>query len=318
LSKFLLTGCAGFIGSHVAELLLTQGHSIIGIDNFDSFYPRELKEKNISSFINNPNFTLIESDITDKKTYSLLPTDFDFVIHLAAKAGVRPSIEDPESYVKTNILGTQNILNWMVEMKIKKLIFASSSSVYGNNEKLPFSEDDDVNSPVSPYAYTKISCEMLNLLWHQLYNLDIINLRFFTVYGPRQRPDLAIRKFANAIMENETIALYGDGSSARDYTYIEDIINGIDGAIKYLQKNEKVFETINLGNSSPVKLIELTELLQKQIGKPGKIVFKPMQAGDVNNTYADITKAQKLLNFKPKTPIAEGLKTFVNWLDNNR
>ncbi len=318
MQTFLLTGCAGFIGSHTAEMLINKGHRVIGIDNFDDFYPREIKEKNISGFINHPDLQLIENDITEKDTFNNIAEKIDFVIHFAAKAGVRPSIENPGAYVKTNIEGTQNILEWMKQKSIKKMLFASSSSVYGNNKKHPFSEDDNVDSPISPYAFTKRSCEMLTNLWHQLYGIDVINLRFFTVYGPRQRPDLAIRKFASLIMENKAVSLFGEGDSARDYTYIDDILSGIYKAIDYLNNNNSVYEIINLGNSSPIKLIEFVRLLYQYMEKEENLVYMPMQIGDVNYTYADIKKASDLLNFNPKTKFSEGLKEFIKWLKENK
>lgn len=318
MQTFLLTGCAGFIGSHTTEMLINKGHKVIGIDNFDDFYPREIKEKNISGFINHPDFQLIENDITEKDTFNNIPEKIDFVIHFAAKAGVRPSIENPGAYVKTNIEGTQNILEWMKQKSIKKMLFASSSSVYGNNKKHPFSEYDNVDSPISPYAFTKRSCEMLTNLWHQLYGIDVINLRFFTVYGPRQRPDLAIRKFASLIMEDKAVSLFGEGDSARDYTYIDDILSGIYNAIDYLNNNNSVYEIINLGNSSPIKLIEFVRLLYQYMEKEENLVYMPMQIGDVNYTYADIKKASDLLNFNPQTKFSEGLKEFIKWLKENK
>ncbi|MBS4059364.1 MAG: GDP-mannose 4,6-dehydratase [Bacteroidetes bacterium] len=317
MNHFIITGFAGFIGSHTTELLLSKGHKITGIDNFDPFYSREIKEKNISSFVNHKNFSLLELDITDKSIYKHFPQGIDCIIHLAAKAGVRPSIEDPRSYVKTNITGTQNILEWASENNVKKMIFASSSSVYGNNEKLPFSEDDDVNNPISPYAFTKRSCELLNYLWHKLHGIDIINLRFFTVYGPKQRPDLAIRKFAELIKVGKPIQIFGDGKSARDYTYIDDILQGILASIEYIRMNNGVFEIINLGNSNPVQLQELIDLIYKLSGKPKNVVQSEMQPGDVDYTCADIRKAQRLLNFEPKTNFQEGLGKFLQWLDKN-
>ncbi len=317
MNHFLITGCAGFIGSHTTELLLSKGHKITGIDNFDPFYSRKIKERNISSFVDHKKFSLLELDITDKSSYKHIPKEIDCIIHLAAKAGVRPSIEDPRSYVKTNITGTQNILEWASENNVKKMIFASSSSVYGNNNKLPFSEEDDVNNPISPYAFTKRSCELLNYLWHKLYDIDIINLRFFTVYGPKQRPDLAIRKFAELIKEDKPIQIFGDGKSARDYTYIDDILQGIFASIEYIRKNKSVFEIINLGNSNPVQLQELTDLLYKLSAKPKNVIQSEMQLGDVDYTYADISKAKRLLNFEPKTSFKDGLGKFLQWLESN-
>ncbi|MFW5793516.1 MAG: GDP-mannose 4,6-dehydratase [Bacteroidota bacterium] len=318
MQNVLLTGCAGFIGSHTAEMLLKSGNKVFGLDNFDNFYSRDLKERNISNFKNNPDFYLFEADITDRNTFALLPENIDFVIHFAAKAGVRPSIENPKSYINTNIIGTQNILSWMTDKNIKKMLFASSSSVYGNNKKVPFSENDNTDFPISPYAFTKKSCEQLNYMWHELYNIDIVNLRFFTVYGPRQRPDLAIRKFAGLISDNKPITMFGDGNSGRDYTYIYDILSGIEKSIRFLNNNNNVYEIINLGNSNPVKLTELTDLLYSILGKEKNIIYKPKQSGDVNFTYADISKAEKLLDFKPQTSLKDGLNKFIKWLKDNR
>jgi UDP-glucuronate 4-epimerase len=311
MNKILVTGCAGFIGSHTTEALLERGHQVVGIDNFDPFYSREIKEKNLSGFIDHPGFTFSETDITQPHALDLLPADIDRVIHLAAKAGVRPSIEDPQGYIKTNISGTQNILDWMVKRNIKKMVFASSSSVYGNNRKLPFSESDNVDFPISPYAFTKKACELMNFTWHNLYQLDIINLRFFTVFGPRQRPDLAIRKFADLIQHNEPINLYGDGTTGRDYTFIDDIVKGVVASLDYINNHEKVYEIINLGNSTPLLLNELADTLFTLMKKEKNIVYLPMQPGDVQYTYADISKARELLGYQPDTPVREGLRKFL-------
>ena len=309
----LVTGCAGFIGSHVTEALLAKGLKVVGIDNFDPFYPRAVKEKNLSHCINHPHFSFFETDCSDKDGLIRLPGNIDLVIHLAAKAGVRPSIDDPQGYIKANIIGTQNILQWMVLHGVKKLVFASSSSVYGNNPKLPFSEADNVDNPISPYAFTKKANELMNFTWHDLHGIDVVNLRFFTVYGPRQRPDLAIHKFASLIGQNQPITLFGDGSMGRDYTFISDIVAGIMAAIGYVMANQKVYEIINLGNSSPVTLHELSYTLFRLMGKQQNILYKPVQPGDVAFTYADTTKAAKLLGFRPNTHLVEGLQRFLEW-----
>jgi UDP-glucuronate 4-epimerase len=311
--KVLVTGCAGFIGSHITELLLEQGHSVIGIDNFDAFYNKEQKLKNLSVANQNKYFQFLEADIVDKNIFSKLPTDIDFVIHLAAKAGVRPSIASPQDYIDTNISGTFNILDWMKQHNITKMIFGSSSSIYGNNKKVPFSESDAVDEPISPYAFTKKSAELLNYTYHHLYNISILNLRFFTVFGPRQRPDLAIRKFTDNILNNKPVHIYGDGSTARDYTYVKDICTGIFGAFDYINSKKNVYDTINIGNSNPVKLLHLVNTIYEVLGKKPNLVFEPMQPGDVDITYADISKAKKILNYNPSTKLQEGISNFVEW-----
>ncbi|NNF01388.1 MAG: NAD-dependent epimerase/dehydratase family protein [Bacteroidia bacterium] len=313
-SKILVSGCAGFIGSHLCERLLSDGYHVIGIDNFDPFYPRDVKENNLSHFVNNKDFTFAEIDICDSNGLSSLDLDgVDLIAHIAAKAGVRPSIIDPQSYIDVNLQGTNNILELMVKKKIEKLFFASSSSIYGNQKEIPFKEKEIDYQPISPYAFTKRSCELMNYTYHHLHKLDIINARFFTVYGPRQRPDLAIHKFVKLIDEGRSIPMFGDGSTARDYTYISDTIDGIMGSIKHLQKNVNVFETYNLGNNSPVVLRDMIEIIANVLGKKVKIDNLPMQEGDVDITYADINKAYRLIRYKPKVKIEEGVAKFVKW-----
>ena len=236
-------------------------------------------------------------------------------MHLAGKAGVRPSIEDPQGYISANIVATQNILDLMKDRGIRKMAFASSSSVYGNCKETPFHEGMDVSLPISPYAATKKTCELINHTYHYLHGLDIINMRFFTVFGPRQRPDLAIHKFTKLIREGKQISMFGDGSTARDYTYIEDTLAGIVSAIHYLLKHDKVFETINLGNNHPVLLRDMIAAIYKATGKNPNIKQLPMQPGDVDITYADITKAKQLLGYQPKFDFKEGVKRFVEWYD---
>jgi nucleoside-diphosphate-sugar epimerase len=311
--KVFLTGCAGFIGSHTSEMLLNKGYQVIGIDNFDAYYSRALKEENLKTQLNHPNFTFIEGDINDYAILNALPNDIDTVVHLAAKTGVRSSIADPLGYFKANVTGTQNILGWMQKSRIKKMVFASSSSIYGNNVKVPFSESDNVEQQISPYAAAKRSAELINHVYHHLYGINIINLRFFTVFGPRQRPDLAIRKFIESISENKPVTLYGDGSSSRDYTYVGDIVQGIFNAITYLNEHENVFEIINLGNSSPISLTEMVNILYELMGSKPNIQYKPMQEGDVNRTFADIEKAKRLLKYQPSTPFKEGIQKFLSW-----
>lgn len=317
MAKYLVTGCAGFIGSHLTESLLEKGHEVIGIDNFDPFYGREIKEENLRKSKTNNNFTFYEADISSPDEWEAIPADIDCVVHLAAKAGVRPSIEDPEGYIQSNVMGTQVLLSWMAKNKLKNLVFASSSSVYGNNKKTPFAETDNVDFPISPYAYTKKACEEMIYTFHHLYHINVLCLRFFTVYGPRQRPDLAIHKFTELIYHQKPISVYGDGNTARDYTYIENTIKGIEKSIEYIAEKEgqKVYEIINLGNNEPVKLNDLIQYLKDATGKEIKTNSLPMQPGDVNITFADISKAQNLLGYNPHTSIKEGLKKFIDWYE---
>jgi UDP-glucuronate 4-epimerase len=319
MAKYLITGCAGFIGSHLSEYLLEKGHEVVGIDNFDLFYPKSIKDKNLQISLGFESFTFIQADISNPKDWDTVPSDVNCVIHLAAKAGVRPSIEDPEGYIQSNIMGTQVLLSWMARHKLKNLVFAGSSSVYGNNKKIPFSETDNVDFPISPYAYTKKACEEMIYTFHHLYQINCLCLRFFTVYGPRQRPDLAIHKFTRLIYNNVPISVYGDGSTSRDYTYIENTVDGIFKSIEYLNKkhSKPIYEIINLGNNEPVKLSELIALIKEISGKEIITETLPMQPGDVDITYADITKAQKMLNYAPHTSIREGLVKFIDWYESN-
>ena len=312
MNTILVTGCAGFIGSHVCTLLLKKGYQVIGVDNFDPFYSREVKESNLSSLLQHASFNFYEIDIADGLE-AIKDERINVVIHLAAKAGVRPSIEDPAGYLRANITATQKVHEFMLSKSIKKLVFASSSSVYGNNKKTPFSEDDSVDNPISPYAFTKKAGELMNYTFHHLYNIDVVNLRFFTVYGPGQRPDLAIHKFVKKIANDEPITLFGDGQTARDYTYIDDTVSGIYAALEYCLHNNPVYTTVNLGNNSPVKLDELVDTIYAAMGKEKNIIREGMQPGDVDITFADINKAGKLFNYKPETSLAEGIKKFIAW-----
>jgi UDP-glucuronate 4-epimerase len=309
----LITGAAGFIGSSLATKLLANGYKIVGIDNFDNFYDPKIKKQNINELLNNKNFVFYEIDIRDASKLSSIKENVDIIVHLAAKAGVLPSINSPQEYISVNINGTRNILDFMRLKDIKKMVFASSSSVYGNNEKVPFAESDNVDYPISPYAFTKKTCELMNYTYHHLYQLDIINLRFFTVYGPKQRPDLAIHKFVKLIMSEKPIEMYGDGSSARDYTYIDDIVDGIERAIEYVLKKSNLFEIINIGNNNPVTIKDLISTIYNIMGKIPNIKKIPAQPGDVNITYADITKAKRILDYKPSTELSMGLKKFIDW-----
>jgi UDP-glucuronate 4-epimerase len=315
--KILITGAAGFIGSYVTEKLISLGNDVTGIDNFDPFYKKQIKESNLQKSLSSQRFKFIEGSINDIS--SLLKNEedrYDVVIHLAAKAGVRPSIENPAAYIDTNILGTFSVLEWMKAGHCNNLIFASSSSVYGNNRKTPFSESDAVDHPISPYAFTKKSCELMNFNYHHLYDLNIINLRFFTVYGPRQRPDLAIHKFFDQIYRNDPLSIFGDGSTGRDYTYIDDIVNGIHNSIELIGlKRKKIFDTFNLGNSSPVLLRDLITWIEKISGRKAVIKNLPMQEGDVDLTFADISKAKKNLKYQPHVKLEEGLSRFKEWYE---
>lgn len=309
----LLTGCAGFIGSHLTERLLAEGQRVTGIDNFDPFYPREAKETNLKLLQGKPNFEFLELDLVDTEAVMALDVKADVVIHLAAKAGVLPSLKDPVAYIDTNIKATNNLLEWMRKHDVKKMLFASSSSVYGNNKTIPFSETDAVDEQISPYAFTKRSCELMNYSYHHLYGFDILNLRLFTVYGPRQRPDLAIHKFVKMIAGGQAITMYGDGSTARDYTFVADTVDGFMKAMDYVMGHNKVYEIINLGNNGPIKLKDLIDAIYNAMGTAPNIIPMPMQPGDVDITYANIDKAQRLLGYQPNTSLQEGLKQFITW-----
>ncbi|MCE5328899.1 GDP-mannose 4,6-dehydratase [bacterium] len=309
--SILVTGGAGFIGSTLCEKLTASNQKIICIDNFNNFYNPLIKKNNISNLIKNKNFTLYETDICDRNSLKKIfkENKIELVIHLAAMAGVRPSIENPLLYEKVNIEGTINILDCLKENNIKKMIFASSSSVYGGNKKTPFSEEDKVDNPISPYAATKKAGELLCYTYHHLYDISIYCFRFFTVYGPRQRPEMAIHKFTRQIFNNNEISIFGDGSSSRDYTYIDDIVTGTINCISII----KGYEIINLGNSHPTSLADLIKLLESSSGKQAAIRNESMKPGDVFTTFADISKASKLLNYAPETPINEGINKFILW-----
>ena len=319
-TNLLVTGCAGFIGSNLCRSLLHQGHTVTGIDNFDPYYPRQVKEQNIAPFFEHPGFTFFETDLTDKNTLNLLPRKLqpEVVVHLAAKVGVRSSFEDPEGYANANLFGTECLLKWMQQRDIHKLVFASSSSVYGKTAQMPFVETAELPSPLSPYAASKIACERLNLTHHQQHGLEVINLRFFTVYGPGQRSDLAIHQFLAAMLQGKEIRLYGDGTSTRDYTYIDDLNTGIESAIDYQLANEKVFETINLGSGRPIALTEMIDILGEESGCKPRLVHLPPQPGDMENTFASIEKAGKLLGYLPQMTFREGIRKFIRWFEKKR
>jgi len=313
----LVTGAAGFLGSHVVDHLLTQGHRVVGLDSFDDFYPRSVKEANLLKARASDRFELVETDIRDRDGLNCLPDDIQQVIHLAARAGVRPSIESPDRYASVNIEGTWSLLEWARRQSIKLFIAASSSSVYGNSSRVPFREDHFVGAPISPYAATKRAMELACHTHVHLYGMSIIALRLFTVYGPRQRPDLAIHKFARLLRDGQPLPVFGDGTTARDYTYIDDILQGIEGAQRLLESSpEPRFEIINLGESRTVTLSAMIEILSEEMGVRAQIDQLPAQPGDVRQTYADVTKAQELLGYDPRWAFRDGVRAFLTWLEN--
>ena len=312
--KVLITGAAGFIGSHLCERLLDDEWLVVGVDNFDDFYDPQIKRRNIASCLKNKNFQLVEADIRDSAAMDRTIGDgIEIIVHLAARAGVRPSIAQPLLYADVNVNGTMVLLEAAKKHKIGKFIFGSSSSVYGNNEKVPFSEDDNVDFPISPYAATKKAGELICHTYHHLYRVSITCLRFFTVYGPRQRPDLAIHKFAKLIEQGKPIPIYGDGTMMRDFTYIDDII---DGTVAAMQKCSD-FNIYNLGESRPIAVNDLVTEIEKALGKKAIKKYLPPQPGDVERTYADVTKAVNELGYNPTTTIQTGLAKFVTWLRQN-
>lgn len=315
MKTYLITGGAGFIGSSLADSLLKENNKIVVVDNFCDYYNPELKEENVKDNLNNPNYKLYRIDIRDKDNLDkvFIKNKIDCVIHLAAMAGVRPSIENPILYQEVNCLGTQNILECMKKNNVNKLVMASSSSVYGNCKEVPFKETFVVDYAISPYAATKKANEVMTHVYHKLNDINVIMLRFFTVFGPRQRPDLAINKFTRLMLNDEEIPMYGDGNTSRDYTYIGDIVDGIERSIKYVEENKDVYEIINLGNSSPISLKEMINIIGEVLNKTPNIKQLPMQPGDVDRTYADISKAQKLLGYNPKTTFKKGIENFAEW-----
>lgn len=313
MKTYLITGGAGFIGSTLTEKLLNDGNNVICLDNFCDYYDPKLKENNIKNF--NNNYKLYKGDIRDRTIIKEIMdnNNIDIIVHLAAMAGVRPSIENPILYQEVNGLGTQNILEEAKLHNINKLVLASSSSVYGNCKEIPFKEDMIVDFAISPYAATKKANEVMAHVYHKLNNMNIIMLRFFTVYGPKQRPDLAINKFTRLMLNNEEIPMYGDGSTSRDYTYVDDIVNGICSACDYVSDNSDVYEIINIGSNNPISLKEMINTIGEVLGIEPKIKELPMQPGDVDRTYADITKAKELLGYEPKTTFKGGITKFIEW-----
>jgi len=313
MKNILITGGAGFIGSHLVDRLLPEGQwQVTVVDDFNDFYDPSIKRANIERHLTDPNYRLVEADIRD---YDALREafdsgEFDCIVHLAARAGVRPSLTQPRLYVETNINGTMNLLELARKHGVEQFVFGSSSSVYGTNEKAPFAEDDPIFNPISPYAATKAAGELICHTYSHLHDMRIVCLRFFTVYGARQRPDLAIHKFTKLISSGQPVPVFGDGTTRRDYTYVDDIIAGVRAAIDYHQSK---FEIINLGESRTVELRELISMLEKALGQTAQIDKQPMQPGDVPQTLADISKARRLLNYDPQTQIEAGIAKFVEW-----
>ena len=320
MSTYFITGGAGFIGSTLSQKLIEQGNKVITIDNFCDFYNPKIKENNVKELLKNENFKLYRKDIRDRQAIKEIfdENQIDIVMHLAAMAGVRPSIENPILYQEVNCMGTQNILEEMKIHNINNLVMASSSSVYGNCKEVPFREDMVVDYAISPYAATKKANEVMAHVYHKLFDMNVIMLRFFTVYGPKQRPDLAINKFTRLMLEDKEIPMFGDGTTSRDYTYIDDIVDGIIKSCNYTLKNKNVYEILNIGNSSPISLKEMIETIGKVLGKEPKIKQLPMQLGDVDRTYADISKAKKLIDYEPKTSFEDGIRNFVEWYNKNK
>ncbi|HEY6874263.1 MAG TPA: GDP-mannose 4,6-dehydratase [Geobacteraceae bacterium] len=323
--RILVTGGAGFIGSHLCERLLSAGHDLIVIDNFADFYDPRLKRRNVAEVAQaavrgGREFTLCEGDIRDGAFVTALFAQErpEAVVHLAAAAGVRPSIQDPLYYEEVNIRGTMHLLEAARAAGIRPFVFASSSSVYGNNPKVPFAETDPVDHPISPYAATKKAGELICHTYHHLYGMNVACLRFFTVYGPRQRPDLAIHKFTRLLLEGKPIPLYGNGTTSRDYTYVDDIVGGVEKALAWVCTDEARYDIFNLGESRPVELRRLVEIIEAETGEKARIERLPLQPGDVERTYADIAKSAAMLGYRPTTSIEEGIRAFVRWYRENR
>lgn len=310
-----MTGAAGFIGSHVAEALVERGDEVVGLDNFDAFYPRPLKERNVAGLRGSPRFRLVEGDVRDGGLLAGVMDAATVVVHAAARAGVRPSLEDPALYASVNIEGTAVLLEAARRAGVRRVVFASSSSVYGDTAPVPFSEDWPALVPVSPYAATKRAGELLCATFARLYGQRIAALRLFTVYGPRQRPDLAIHKFTRLIRAGRPLPFYGDGSSERDYTYIDDIVAGMVAAVDWTAEGEPGLEVVNLGESRTTSLGTLVELIARAVGREARLERLPEQPGDVRRTFADVRKAARLLGYQPRVAVEEGIPRFVRWFE---
>lgn len=307
----LITGGAGFIGSHVSEALLKRGWQVTAIDNFDPYYDRGIKEANLMALRLQAGYRFVETDLLAPDLEAQLPDTCDAIIHIAAKAGVRPSIQNPAAYVTVNVEGTHRMLEWARQRGIGQFVFASSSSVYGVNPRVPWREADSVLQPISPYASTKVSGELLGHVYSHLYGIRFLALRFFTVYGPRQRPDLAIHKFTQRMLAGEEIPVFGDGGTSRDYTYVGDIVEGVCAALTYTDSR---YEVMNVASGRTISLADMIASLERVLGTSARIKRLPEQAGDVPLTYADISKAQALLNYRPQTEFEEGLRQFYTWM----
>ena len=309
----LVTGAAGFIGSHVVDSLLARGEEVVGLDNYDDFYDPALKVSNLVAARDQQRFREVRGDVRDRELLAALPDGIDTVVHLAARAGVRPSIERPALYADVNEVGTARLLELVRERGIPVFVFASSSSVYGNNEKVPFSEEDPVERPISPYAASKRAGELLCHAFHHLSGTSVVCLRFFTVYGPRQRPDLAIHKFARLMAAGRPIPVYGDGTSERDYTYVDDVLQGVRGALAWARENRHVYEIVNLGESRTISLSGMIDVLAGELGVTPVLERLPAQPGDVQRTWADVSKATRLFGYRPSTGFREGVRHFLEW-----
>ncbi len=312
----LVTGGAGFVGSHLCERLLAENHEVISLDCYDDFYDPATKRDNLAQCREHARFQEVDGDIRDGSILAALP-DVETVVHLAARAGVRPSIQNPVLYNDVNVGGALSLLEFARERGLRRFIFTSSSSVYGNNKVVPFSENHSVDHPISPYAASKKAGELLCHTYHHLYGIGMLCLRLFTVYGPRQRPDLAIHKFARLMQSGEPIPMFGDGSTERDYTFVDDTLQGLLGAIRFLDQNPDAFEIVNLGESRTVSLTQMIDTLARTLGVTPQIERLPMQAGDVVRTYADITKARHLFGYDPHTEFEKGVKRFLEWLNDH-
>jgi UDP-glucuronate 4-epimerase len=312
-TRVLVTGAAGFIGSHLVEALVRQGDEVIGIDNFDPFYARATKERNLATAIGLPGFSFCELDLLDTDALQAHLTPDTVIVHLAAKAGVRPSLADPVGYARTNVIGTASVAEAARRAKVSRILFGSSSSVYGDSTPAPFREDAVAIEPVSPYAATKRAGELLLRSVAPIYGFRVASLRFFTVYGPRQRPDLAIHSFTRKMVTGETITLFGDGSQARDYTYCDDIVTGVLAALRWSAEAPVGVEDFNLGGNRSVPTGAMVEEISRALGIEPVVQWAPMQPGDVQQTAADLTKSSAVLGYAPRTPFPEGIRRFVAW-----